>query len=161
MKIRKILPLVLLAVGSVFLLSGCDAILNAIFQNNQISVDVAVVSSVGVYNDYLGGFNPQVTCYVYDSSNNPVSLSGGWSSYDGYFVHFNFGFTKLKNDTYHFAAQYSGYNGGIRGSNGSVYDGNQPSTSFIALATSPFLTMPYDNPSDSTGHSMPVRLYIP
>jgi hypothetical protein len=160
MKIRKILPLVLLAVGSLFLLSGCDAILNAIFQNNQISVDVAV-SYVGAYNDYINGTNPQVTCVVYDSSNNPVSLTGGWSSYDLSYVHFNFAFTKLKNDTYHFAAQYSGTYGGGRGSNGFVYDGNQPSTSFILLPTSPTLTMPYDNPSDSTGHSMPVRLYIP
>ena len=36
MKIRKILPLVLLALASVFLLSSCDALLDAIFSNNTI-----------------------------------------------------------------------------------------------------------------------------
>ena len=35
MKIRKILPLVLLAVGSVFLLSSCDAMLDAIFRTTR------------------------------------------------------------------------------------------------------------------------------
>ena len=41
MKMRKILPLVLLAVGSVFLLSSCDAMLDAIFSNNTVNVYVS------------------------------------------------------------------------------------------------------------------------
>ena len=42
MKMRKLLPLVLLAVGALFLLSSCDAMLDAIFPSNQIYVDVEV-----------------------------------------------------------------------------------------------------------------------
>ena len=43
MKIRRIILLVLLAAGSVFLLSSCDAMLDAIFSNNTITVDVSAL----------------------------------------------------------------------------------------------------------------------
>jgi hypothetical protein len=33
MKMRKLLPVIILAVGSLFVLSGCDAMLDAIFPN--------------------------------------------------------------------------------------------------------------------------------
>ena len=41
MRIRKILPVLLLAVGSLFLLTSCDALLDAIFSNNTITVYVS------------------------------------------------------------------------------------------------------------------------
>ena len=41
MKIRKILPLVILALASVFLLSSCDALLDAIFSNDTITVYIS------------------------------------------------------------------------------------------------------------------------
>ncbi len=46
MKMRKILPLVILAVGALVLLSGCDAMLDAIFPTAQITVDAAVTAAI-------------------------------------------------------------------------------------------------------------------
>jgi hypothetical protein len=160
MKTRKILPLVLLAVGSLFLLSSCDAMLDAIFQNNQVTVDVAV-SYARAYNDWFYGTNSQVSCTIFDGSGNPTTSTGSWTSLDGFAVHYNFTFTKLKNDTYSFAALYRGYTFGPAGNDGNLYDGTYGSTTFIPLLTSPFLTMPYKNPGDSTGHSMSVKLWVP
>ena len=55
MKMRKILPLVILAVTAFFLLSGCDALLDAIFSKDQITVDVAVYTPS--HSDYaVGGY---------------------------------------------------------------------------------------------------------
>ena len=52
MKTRKILPLVLIVVGAAFLLSSCDAMLDAIYPSNQISVDVAVRGTIGYHPDF-------------------------------------------------------------------------------------------------------------
>ncbi len=40
MRTRKLVLLVLLAVGATFLLSSCDALLDAIYANNTINVTV-------------------------------------------------------------------------------------------------------------------------
>ena len=46
MRVKKLLPLILLAVGALFLLSSCDAILDALYANNTINVAVTVYNSV-------------------------------------------------------------------------------------------------------------------
>ena len=111
MKMRKILPLVILAVGALFLLSGCDAMLDAIFQKDNIDVDVAVPAAQYsfVYNDYYYGTNPQVTCNLYDASGSPITAtSAGWSYWDGTYLHFTMSFKNLKDNTYTFYAAYAG-----------------------------------------------------
>ena len=45
MRAKKLLPLILLAVGALFLLSSCDAILDAIYANNTLDVTVDVFSA--------------------------------------------------------------------------------------------------------------------
>ena len=41
MKIRKILPVLLVAIASVVMLSSCDAILDVIFANNTVTFYVS------------------------------------------------------------------------------------------------------------------------
>ena len=143
MKIRKILPVVILAVGSLFLLSGCDALLDAIFQNNQILVDVRIYGGVGGFPadwsaSYYSGLNSGlVTLYLLDTNTGvTTTASGNWSSADIYYVHYAFNFTGLKNDVYEITAYYTSY-----------YD------HFIDPPISVFVT-----PHDSPGHSADVTI---
>jgi hypothetical protein len=142
MKMRKILPLVILAVGSVVLLSGCDMLLNAIFQNNQIFVDVRV-SSFNYGADWTESYNfgvnsGRVTVYVVanSGSGSVTQASSYWTSADTLYVHYGFNFTGLKNDTYQVYAVYTSYYSG----------GGGPSTA------------QYVAPNDSTGGSANVTI---
>ena len=45
MRVKKLIPLILLAVGALFLLSSCDQILDALYANNTITVTTTVSNS--------------------------------------------------------------------------------------------------------------------
>ena len=150
MKMRKILPLVILAVGALFLLSGCDQLLDAIFQNNQIYVDVRVHGYVGApfYSDWyetsVNGVNSgHVVVYVQDSRGHVTSASTYWTSLDSLYVHYGINFTGLKDDTFLVYADYTSY-----------YAGGY--STFRAYAT-PSATI---TPHDATGHSADVTIYF-
>lgn len=120
MKMRKILPIVVLAVGALFLLSGCDAMLDAIFSNSQITVDVKIY-----YADYpldwgqtytYGRTSGYVDLYLYDVSTSSLLSTTRltWSSADLAYIYYpTTNYTDLKNDTYQvYAYYYSYYDGG-------------------------------------------------
>jgi hypothetical protein len=120
MKMRKLLPLVLLAIGAIFLLSSCDALLDAIYPNNSLTIDVAV-STAHVDWAVPGSY---AFIDVYDSAGNLATLSAPFSSYDLNYAYTSVNFPKLKNDTYtvyaFYHSVYSGYNYGA-----SVYSPSQ------------------------------------
>ncbi len=96
MRAKKLLPLILLAVGALFLLSSCDAILDAIYANNTLDVTVDV-----------SHFD---TGYANPSSYVEVTLTGasGASStanantiYTGNYSTFDVPFSKLPNGNLH------------------------------------------------------------
>jgi hypothetical protein len=100
MKMRKILPLALLAIGSVFLLSSCDAMLDAIFANNTVNVYV----SAYIPNN---GFFPG-TDYVTVNITGPssVTTTAGYSGNDGYYMYWDVTIPKLADGTYSVQAVY-------------------------------------------------------
>ena len=167
MKMRKLLPLAILAVGALFLLSSCDAMLDAIFQKDNIDVDVAVQGvPTNVYWDWYYNMNPQVTCYLSDGNGSPISTaSAGWSYWDGTYLHFTMTFKNLKDNTYTFSTVYTGYYGLTRQVSwpAAIWDGNYGTGvgGWVPVSSSPRLPMPFGNASDSTGHLMKVILYIP
>ena len=145
MKMRKILPLVILAVGALFLLSGCDQLLDAIFQNNQIYVDVRVSGSGPFASDYdktsTFGYNSgRVIVYLQDSRGHITSASTYWTSLDNFSVHYGINFTGLKDDTFLVYADYTSYYTPLNV--GSI------TTSAVQLVT----------PHDATGHSADVTI---
>jgi hypothetical protein len=154
MKTRKILPLILLAVGSLFLLSSCDAMLDAIFQNNQIYVDVEI-SGANYPLDWtaayrFGAYPGSVTLSLYDVTTGSTTTStGSWTSADINYVHFPFTFTKLKGDTFTLTATFT-----------SAHYFPTYQTLFYDPSGLPMssISMPYKNSGDSTGHS--VSLYM-
>ncbi len=98
MKMRKLLPLILLAVGALFLLSSCDALLDAIYANNTIDVSVQTAIA-GYQNSY---------------SKAIVTLSGavdatGSAYYDVVARDCYVPFTKLPNGDYVVTATFYGY----------------------------------------------------
>jgi len=133
MKIKKLLPLVLIAVAAVLMLSSCDALLDAIFPTNQIFVDVAVDATS--HSDY-------------DSSSVTVVLSGPSSGsdtayWDGYFdsygyAHYYVNLTGLKDGTYEIDVFYNPTFGPAGGAGPYV------------------ITVP----DSSDGHSTSVLIYI-
>jgi hypothetical protein len=105
MRIRKILPLALLAVGMLFMLTSCDKLLDFIFSSNTINVTVEAYAP-----KYYYGTQGTITLTLYDSSGNPtVAGPVASSNNDGYWVFYNFSFPKLANGTYQMTASYSGY----------------------------------------------------
>jgi hypothetical protein len=100
MKIRKILPLALLAIGSVFMLSSCDALLDAIFANNTVNVSVAAYIPT---NGYFPG-----TDYVTVDIIGPTSVSTtvGYSGSDFYYMYWDVTIPKLSDGTYTVQATY-------------------------------------------------------
>jgi hypothetical protein len=103
MRIRKILPLALLAVAMLFMLTSCDKLLDWIFPSNTINVTVQA-------------FAPRYFTYpasvVTVTINGPggVLQSSEVSTYlDGAgFVDYTFSFPRLVNGTYSVSASYSG-----------------------------------------------------
>ena len=106
MTVKKLLPLILMAVGAVFLLSSCDAILDALYANNTITVSNTYVPTA-----YYGSTNPN--SYV------SISLGGatGGSQNAGYtgtaisgLAYYNgVSFNKLPNGNYTVTASFYGY----------------------------------------------------
>jgi hypothetical protein len=150
MKMRKLLPVLIIAVGSVFLLSGCDAILDAIFQNNQITVDVSVSSGYAL--DYASG-NGTVTLTLTDvTSGTPTTVASTRTGFDSVSSHFVFAFTKLKSDTFTVNASYTS----------AYYTSPLPMNSFLDPSNNALtqITMPYTNSGDSTGRSVYLKIYF-
>jgi len=140
MKTRKLLPLIILAVVAVLALSSCDAILDAIFQSNQISVEVAVNTTIGRHTDFFtGGYvNLQLTGPGVSSS-----VSAYYGSWDGLYAYYYFTFPKLPDGGYNLFATYFG----SISTSAPIYN----------------ITMPFKSPSnpDSTGQSVTIYLTIP
>ncbi|MGA2378587.1 MAG: hypothetical protein ABSG85_04705 [Spirochaetia bacterium] len=161
MKMRKLLPLVLLAVGALFLLSGCDAMLDAIFPTNQIYVDVAI-NKASYPNDWFntwhfGSYPGTVTLQLYDvKSGSFTTATGSWMSVDYNYIHFAFVFTKLNDDTFELTANYLSVNYGPSGPNPIFYDPSGIRMGFPVSSVS----MPYKNSGDSTGHSVNLYMYF-
>jgi hypothetical protein len=156
MKMRKLLPVIILAVGSLFLLSGCDAMLDAIFQKEQITVDVIVqIPPVGIgpyyYDWYYGAGTVTLTLSDVNDGTNTTLVSTR-TGITGAASHFVFPFTKLKKDTYRFVASYASYYYVSPAPIGYFYD---PSNT---LMTS--VSMPYSNAGDSTGNSVNLYMYF-
>jgi hypothetical protein len=156
MKMRKLLLLVFLAVGVLFLLSGCDAMLDAIFPSNQIYVDVQV-SAAHYYNDwfgtyYHGSYPGTVTLQLFDVNNGSTTIAtGSWTSVDYNCIHFPFVFTKLKNDTYQLTATYTSVHY-LPAFTTIFYD-----PSGLGMTS---ISMPYNNSGDYTGHSVDLYMYF-
>ncbi len=158
MKPRRLLPLIYVAAGALFLLSGCDAMLDAIFPSNQITVDVAV-SRTSYYNDWYaafvyGSYPGSVTLYMYDNG-NPTAVTATWSSADANYVHYTFTFIKLKDHAFSFEAFYVSGHGSVPGYTGRFYD---PSGYYFDFPIA--ITMPFHNSHDSTGHLVDLYMYI-
>lgn len=150
MKMRKLVPLVLLAVGSLFLLTSCDALLDAIFPSNVINLDVAVVATTHADFTLSNAFvNVQIV-----GPGVADSVNASWSSYDGSYVHYYFTFIKLKNDAF---TVYATYYGPITAPSGD------PATLYLGPSNEPLQTvlLPYENPNDLTGHLVDIRAYVP
>ncbi len=150
MKIRKILPLAFIAVGAAILLSGCDAMLDAIFSKNQITVDVPVNAFNHANYAYVS-----VTVTVTDiATGQQYKESEAWGSYDlsTGTAHYYFSkFRNLPNDTYQINAYYPGLYADPPASQSFFYD---PATGAVTTQ----VTMPEANPGDSTGHSAAIQM---
>ena len=105
MKIRKILPLILLAIASVVLLSSCDALLEAIFATNTIKV--YVYAYIPTYGYYPG------TDYVTVAVSGTASASGTAYSdgYDGLYMYWSLSIPKLPDGTYSVSVIYHHHQG--------------------------------------------------
>jgi hypothetical protein len=105
MRIRKILPLALLAVGALFMLTSCDAMLDAIFPANSLTVYVQVPASY--YLDYATATmkvevtSTAGTTYVAGPVTELALDSLGN-------VNYSFSFPSLSNGTYYVVSTYDG-----------------------------------------------------
>jgi hypothetical protein len=100
MKMRKILPLALLAIASVFLLSSCDALLDAIFAKNTINI---YVSADWTVHGYTG------TDYVsFQISNGSTIVTGnlGYSGNDSRYMYWDISVPDLPDGTYTVSVVY-------------------------------------------------------
>ena len=108
MRAKKILPFVLLAFGALFLLSSCDAILDALYANNTINVTAYV--SVATH---PGATSPYSTVTVALGGASGGTASAGWSgSYNsnGYAIYYLPSMPKLPNGNYTITSTfYNGY----------------------------------------------------
>lgn len=104
MRVKNVLPLILLAVGALFLLSSCDQILDAIYANNTINVTVNVSSlDTGYANtsSYI-----QV---VLSGATGATATAGANTIYPGSYSVFSLPFNRLPNGDYTITAYYYGY----------------------------------------------------
>jgi hypothetical protein len=109
MKLKKILPLVLIVAGAMFMLSSCDAMLDAIYPSNQILLDVTVLKSFNP--DYYDG-RAFVSAQIVGTTGVAASASEFYNAWDGVNPHYIYKFYKLSNDTYQVNAQYFGPSSG-------------------------------------------------
>jgi hypothetical protein len=156
MKIKKLLPLVLLAVTAILMLSSCDAMLDAIFPSDQISVDVMVYKnySPAFHIDWQTGDASTVALTLTDVTTGVSStLSAGWSDIDSNYVHYVFTFLRLKDHVYSLSALYYSVDAGPTPFlQTQFWDGS--TISMYAVQ------MPYRNGHDSTGHSADFQMYF-
>jgi hypothetical protein len=152
MKMRKLLPVLIIAVGSVFLLSGCDAILDAIFQTDVINVDVWVQGTS--HADFANGGSTENLMLMDSSLNTLQNVTQSYSSYDGTFAHYYFSFSKLKDGLYYLTTSYTGQIIGFRGPSSNIYDNNG---TFVGGS----VTLPDKTLGDSTGHTVNIRMLAP
>jgi hypothetical protein len=152
MKMRKILPLAILAVGAAVLLSGCDALLDAIFSKNVINLDVWVQGST--HADFTVGASYE-NVMLMDSSFNVVSSpSQYYNAFDGSYAHYYYTFTNLKDGTYYLTTYYYGAFSGFHASTSVIYSGG-----FVTGSTS--LSMPNTGYGDTSGHTANVVMIAP
>jgi hypothetical protein len=111
MKMRKLIPLAILAVVALVGLSSCDALLDGIFAQNQITVDVQVPQyTVPFYYDWYYGYGSYVKVTLTDSANKQsFQETYYYSSADGSYVHFPLTFTNLADGTYSIETEYYSY----------------------------------------------------
>jgi hypothetical protein len=153
MKIRKTLPLVLLAVATLFLLTSCDALLDAIYPapSNTLNVYAEVwKTGGGVHPDWTVS---STTIYLYNGGGTLVSqqtVTVNW--YDSNYAYFYASFPKLANGTYTLTASYAGGIGDYSNYTNSFYD---PNTAAVISA----IVLPDANPSDSSGKTVTVYTY--
>jgi len=104
MKIRKILPLLLIVIASVFLLSSCQAILDAIFSNNTISVYVSENWNNSGYtsSDYVALSIPEAS----------VSTTVPYTGSNGTYTYWSLSVPKLSDGNYTVTVNYYHWNGG-------------------------------------------------
>jgi hypothetical protein len=98
MRIRKILPLVLLAVGSVFLLTSCDALLDGIFGQNTVTVYASA----------------RILTYGYFPSTDYVTVSvagknatANYDGYDGVYMYWSIQIPGISDGTYTVTTTYN------------------------------------------------------
>jgi len=162
MKIKKLLPLVLLAVAAVLMLSSCDAMLDAIFPTNQMTVDVAVskntIPAAAFYADWYNAYyfnnNPSTVALTLTDITAGTSTTRvrSWSGADGIYVNYIFTFLNLKDHVYSLSAYYNSYSNSISyGPVTTIWDGNIPMSA---------VQLPYKNSSDSTGHLVDLQMYF-
>lgn len=108
MKIRKILLLVLLAAGSVFLLSSCDALLDAIFANNTVTVYVSAYIPTWCIYSYPFYLLTSSTDKVPVTINGPknVSTYASYSGNDGSYMYWTLVVPQLSDGLYSVNVQY-------------------------------------------------------
>jgi len=109
MKMRRLLPLVLLAIGAIFLLSSCDALLDAIYANNTITPTVLIPGGD------IGAINPSSYVMVTLSGASGGTSSAYFSNYTygGYAFYYPASFTKQPNGNYTLTATFYGYQTGV------------------------------------------------
>jgi len=147
MRIRKILPLVLLAVGTLFMLTSCDKLLDFIFASNTINVDTQVYAP-----NYPTWATSYVTATLNGASGSSYSAGPTYAStLDGaLYAHYTFSFPKLSNDTYTLTLVYSGRRLLVAG---PYYPGEYDIGGVVvSTGNSASFTMPYSsgNPSSVT-----------
>jgi hypothetical protein len=101
MKIRKILPLVILALASVFLLSSCDALLDAIFANDTLTVYVQT--------SWTYGYSPadQVTVQTISGPSTINLTVVPFQQFDGNYSYWQVTIPGLSDGTYTIHVSYS------------------------------------------------------
>ena len=105
MKIRKMLPLALLALCAVFLLSSCDAMLDAIFSNNTITVYVS--TNMFPYGAYYSSDSVTVTV----SGPTFATATARHTGYSGWYDYWEVSVPKLSDGTYTVTVAGSFWNG--------------------------------------------------
>jgi hypothetical protein len=112
MRAKTILPFVLLAIGALFLLSSCDAILDALYANNTLTISAIYVNTNGSYYG-TSNQNSYVTVFITGASGGSANASNSSteSDYNGgvYEIFNGVSFPKLPNGNYTVTAYYYGY----------------------------------------------------
>lgn len=149
MKMRKLLPVLVLIVGAALALTSCDAMLDALFPQNQIYVDVQV--DMIAHPDW---HLRQVTLGLYKDLSLESEATGYYSSadYAQYIAHYYFTFNNLADADYSVLAAIDGVS--PADNNFWIFDPRDGSTVITSV------TLPYINPNDSTGHSVTLITWL-